>query len=335
MQENASAKAADCLAFGNQAIKAAAYLVAICGGSAELRCGACSFMTGAAGPIHLTQGGEKWAMTDIADSKATAVDWKRRLPPRRRLADVAISVTDYTETAECILAAARAAKPCLVSALAVHGLIEARQHPDLARALDSFDIVTPDGQPVRLALNLLHRAGLRDRVYGPSLMLRVCEGAADEQLPIYLYGSTAQVVGALHGALRERFPGLVVVGAEPSLFRPLSDDESEALGRRIRASGARLVFVGLGCPRQELFSWQHRDIIGLPQICVGAAFDFLSGTKRQAPRWMQDHALEWLFRLCHEPRRLFRRYAVTNTLFLVAIARELIRHRFVKRGSSI
>lgn len=189
-------------------------------------------------------------------------------------------------------------------------------------AVRGFEIVTPDGQPVRMALNLLHRAGLTDRVYGPTLMLRLCAAAAAEGLPIYLYGSTPAVAGQLSRALRARFPGLVVAGAEPSLFRPITPAESADLGQRIRASGARLVFIGLGCPRQELFAHAHREIIGLPQICVGAAFDFHAGNKKQAPRWMQDHALEWLYRLGQEPRRLLRRYAVTNTVFLFALARQ-------------
>ena len=221
-----------------------------------------------------------------------------------------------------MIAAARRREPLLVTALAVHGVVEARSRADVGRAIAAFDLVTPDGQPVRMALNLLHRAGLADRVYGPTLMLRICQAAAAQGIPVYLYGSTARVVGDLAAALAAANPGLVVAGAEPSLFRPLTAAESAELGARIRASGAGIVFVGLGCPRQELFAFQHRDILGLPQVCVGAAFDFHSGNKRQAPRWMQDHALEWLFRLLQEPRRLLRRYAVTNTVFLVALARQ-------------
>ena len=247
-------------------------------------------------------------------------------PERRDVVGIPISVLDYDGAVAAIIAAARRAEPCLVTALAVHGVVEARSRPDMKTAIAGFDIVTPDGQPVRMALNLLHRAGLADRVYGPTLMLRLCAAAAEAGLPIYLYGSTQEVVGALALRLRDRFPGLQIAGHEPSLFRPLDAADSAALGARIRASGARMVFVGLGCPRQELFAHAHRDIIGLPQICVGAAFDFHAGNKRQAPRWMQDHALEWLYRLGQEPRRLLRRYAVTNTVFLFALARQSAGH---------
>lgn len=257
-------------------------------------------------------------MGDIHRLAADAVA-PRRLP----VLGVPVSATDYDGATEHVLSAARRRAPCLVTALAVHGVVEARTDPEVSRAIEDFDVVTPDGQPVRLALNLLHRTGLADRVYGPTLMLRLCARAAAEGLAIYLYGSTPEVIAALEAALRRRFPALRVAGAEPSLFRPLSEAESIALGERVRESGAAIAFIGLGCPRQELFAAAHRDVIGLPLVCVGAAFDFHAGLKRQAPRWMQDHALEWLFRLWQEPRRLFRRYAVTNTLFLAALAREL------------
>lgn len=250
----------------------------------------------------------------------------RSLPPatpeRRSVVGVPISVTDYDEAVACILAAARRQVPYLVTALAVHGVVETRSRPEFRCAIEAFDIVTPDGQPVRMALNWFHRAGLADRVYGPTLTLRLCERAAREGVAVYFYGSTAEVVAALAGAMQSHYPDLSVAGAEPSVFRPLTLGESHALGERIRASGAGLVFVGLGCPRQELFAFEHREIIGRPMVCVGAAFDFHAGSKRQAPAWMQDHALEWLFRLSQEPRRLVRRYAVTNTIFVWGLVRQ-------------
>lgn len=243
-------------------------------------------------------------------------------PQRRRVLGAPISVTDYDGAVDCVLAAARRKAPYLVTALAVHGVVETRSREDVRRAIEDFDIVTPDGQPVRMALNWFHRAGLAERVYGPTLTLRLCERAAREGVPVYFYGSTPEVVAALARAMEADYPGLVVAGAEPSAFRPLTAAESQALGARIRASGAGIVFIGLGCPRQELFAWEHREIIGRPMVCVGAAFDFHAGTKRQAPAWMQDHALEWLFRLSQEPRRLIGRYAVTNTIFLWGLVRQ-------------
>jgi N-acetylglucosaminyldiphosphoundecaprenol N-acetyl-beta-D-mannosaminyltransferase len=243
-------------------------------------------------------------------------------PPRYRVIGVPISATDYAGTVDRVLAAARSRTPFLVTALAVHGTVEATRDEGMKRAIEDFDIVAPDGQPVRIALNLLHAAELRDRVYGPSLMLKICEKAAQEDTSIYLYGSTEATVRRLEQALRSRFPTLRIAGAEPSIFRELTADESRALGERIRRSGAMILFVGLGCPRQEKFAAAHRNLLGLPQICIGAAFDFHAGTKAQAPQWMQDHALEWLFRLWQEPRRLLGRYFVTNNLFLWRLARQ-------------
>jgi N-acetylglucosaminyldiphosphoundecaprenol N-acetyl-beta-D-mannosaminyltransferase len=244
------------------------------------------------------------------------------LPIKRSVIGIDISVTTYDMVIDHVLRAGREKRPFLVTALAVHGVVEAKSHTEVANAIKEFEIVTPDGQPVRYSLNLLYAAGLKERVYGPTLMLHLCESAELECLPIYLYGSTTEVVTALANSLQRRFPKLTIAGFEPSIFRPLTSQESAELGKRIRGCGARLVFVGLGCPRQEIFAWINRDTIGLPQICVGAAFDFHSGKKRQAPPWMQDLSLEWLFRLSQEPRRLAGRYAVTNTLFLVALARQ-------------
>ncbi|SFQ09732.1 WecB/TagA/CpsF family glycosyltransferase [Tranquillimonas alkanivorans] len=259
----------------------------------------------------------------IPSADPPAGDDERPIQPERRsIIDVPVSIVDYAHAVDHVMWSARRREPLLVTALAVHGVVEARSKADVLRAISAFDLVTPDGQPVRMALNLLHGASLSDRVYGPALMLRICRAAAEAGLPIYLYGSTADVISSLASRLVDNVPGLLVAGAEPSIFRPLDAEESADLGARIRASGAALVFIGLGCPRQERFAFDHRDVIGLPQICVGAAFDFHAGSKRQAPSWMQDHALEWLFRLSQEPRRLLRRYAVTNTVFLIALVRQ-------------
>ncbi|WP_420392594.1 WecB/TagA/CpsF family glycosyltransferase [Acuticoccus sp.] len=257
---------------------------------------------------------------------ADVVDRPRevRRPRRAGVIGVPVSATTYAEAVDCILEAARRRRPYTVTALAVHGVVEASRDPGFRRVIEDFDMVTPDGQPVRFALNLLHRAGLRDRVYGPTLMLRLCERAARDGVGIYLYGSTLDTVTRLERELVAGFPGLVVAGSEPSIFRPLTAGESVALAQRIERSGAGLVFVGLGCPRQERFAHDHRDLIGVPQVTVGAAFDFHARTKKQAPGWVQAASLEWLYRLCQEPRRLFRRYLVTNSLFVWRFALQAI-----------
>jgi N-acetylglucosaminyldiphosphoundecaprenol N-acetyl-beta-D-mannosaminyltransferase len=243
-------------------------------------------------------------------------------PAKRDLFGVGISATTYREAAHCILRAAMERRSACVSALAVHGLMSGARDAELASLLNRFDMLTPDGQPVRLALNLLHGAGLDDRVYGPELMLHVCEQAARARVSIYLYGSEPRIVARLAHTLHGRYPALRIAGCEPSLFRRLSETEDRCLIGRINTSGAGILFLGLGCPLQERFADEHRATLQCVQICVGAAFAFHAGAQPMAPRWMQRHALEWLFRLTHEPRRLWKRYAVTNTAFLLRLAAE-------------
>lgn len=246
-------------------------------------------------------------------------------PSKHDLFGVEVSATSYTDAANVILTAARRQNGGLVTALAVHGVVEAANNPAFAAVVNDYDMVTPDGQPVRIALNSLHGARLANRVAGPDLMLVVCERAAAEGVSVYLYGSTDNVVTALRDRLIEKFPKLKIAGCEPSLFRPIKPHESQELADRINASGAGVVFIGLGCPLQERFSHQHRDLINAVQFCVGAAFDFHAGTKRRAPRWMREIGMEWFFRMMQEPRRLCKRYITTNAQFICKFLQQLIR----------
>jgi N-acetylglucosaminyldiphosphoundecaprenol N-acetyl-beta-D-mannosaminyltransferase len=172
---------------------------------------------------------------------------------------------------------------------------------------------------------------LRERVYGPELMLRLCDAAIRRKVGIYLYGGTPASIERLKARLLDRFPELVISGSESPPFRPLTPDEDEAVVARINASGAGLVFIGLGCPKQDHFAADHRDRVHAVQLCVGAAFDFHAGITPMAPRWMQKHGLEWLFRLCREPRRMWRRYLFTNTQFVLKFGRALAVSFFTNR----
>jgi exopolysaccharide biosynthesis WecB/TagA/CpsF family protein len=177
-------------------------------------------------------------------------------------------------------------------------------------------MVLPDGQPVRWALNLLHDTGLEERVSGPNLMAELCDTAAREGIGIYLYGTDADGLADLSSALVQKFPGLKIAGSSPSRFGLINGQERKEIANRIKASGASLCFVGLGCPRQELFSWAMRDDVDMPLLAVGAAFDFHSGRAKHAPQWMQRAGLEWLRRLAADPFRLWRRYLILNPLYL-------------------
>jgi N-acetylglucosaminyldiphosphoundecaprenol N-acetyl-beta-D-mannosaminyltransferase len=142
-------------------------------------------------------------------------------------------------------------------------------------------------------------------------------------VPVYFYGGSCRdVLEDLSRNLRGRCPGLIVAGAESPPFRALSDEEDAAMVERINDSGAGLVFIGLGCPKQDHFAFDHRERLQAVQVCVGAAFDFHAGRKKMAPAWMQRRGLEWLYRLCQEPRRLWRRYLVTNSLFVQKLLRQ-------------
>lgn len=236
---------------------------------------------------------------------------------------VNIDAVDYEMAVERILSAAAMRQPFAVSALAVHGVMTGYTDEEHRARLNHLDLVVPDGQPVRWALNLLHGAKLNDRVYGPNLTLKVCERAAREGIGMYLYGSTEPVLNRLSVNLCERFQGLIISGAEPSKFRRLTADEKHGVIDRIRNSGAEITLVGLGCPRQEVWAYEYREPLSMPILAVGAAFDFHAGTTQQAPGWMQKHGLEWAFRLSVEPRRLWRRYLLLNPWFAFLIATQL------------
>jgi N-acetylglucosaminyldiphosphoundecaprenol N-acetyl-beta-D-mannosaminyltransferase len=240
---------------------------------------------------------------------------------------VLVDAVDYEEAVRQILGAAETRMPFAGTALAVHGVMTGYQDAEHRKRLNDFDLVVPDGQPVRWALNLLHHTGLSDRVYGPNLMLHVCAAAERRGVGIYLYGSTEQVLSRLVENLKREFPTLKISGAEPSKFARLSAEEKAATVQRIRESGAQITFVGLGCPRQEVWAYEYREALGMPVLAVGAAFDFHAGTSPQASAWMQKYGLEWLFRLKTEPRRLWKRYMLLNPWYSALIAMQALRLR--------
>jgi exopolysaccharide biosynthesis WecB/TagA/CpsF family protein len=242
---------------------------------------------------------------------------------KRNILGVLLDVCDYGTATTEIMSAAREKRPFGVTALAVHGVMAGKTDPAQRYRLNHLDLVVPDGQPVRWALNLCHKSGLRDRVYGPTLMLWLCKAAADLGLPVYLYGSTPAIVAELARRLQGRFPELRIAGAEPSKFRAITILERAALIERIRGSGARLTFVGLGCPRQEVFVYEFRGALEMPVISVGAAFDYHSGFMKEPPPWVQRTGLQWAHRLIQHPRRLWKRYLLLNTSFVILLGCQL------------
>lgn len=240
---------------------------------------------------------------------------------------VGLSITDYDDATDRIMNAARQRQSYAVSALAVHGLMEAVDDPDFRAEVNRIDLVTPDGQPVRWAMNALYRSGLEDRVYGPDLTWRVIEAAAGEGVGIYLFGSTQETCEAFAAEIVRRFPDAIVSDIQPDRFRDATEEEDEADTARINASGAGVVLVGRGCPRQERWVSGHRGRVDAAMLAVGAAFDYGAGNLTSPPVWMQRSGLQWLYRLGQEPSRLWRRYLVTNSKFLFHFGRALPRRR--------
>ncbi len=236
---------------------------------------------------------------------------------------VPIDAVDYDAAVARIVEAARESRPMAISALAVHGVMTGVLDRAQRYRLNRFDMLVPDGQPVRWALRWLYGVKLPERVYGPNLMLEVCRRAAEKNLPIFLFGGTREMLTAIEQRLVEKFPELRIAGARPSAFRQLTSAERDEAVAEIRTSGARIVFVGLGCPRQEVFAFEMRDLLGMPLLAVGAAFAFHAGMLPQAPRRWQRRGLEWLYRLGQEPRRLWRRYLLLNPLYLSLVGLQM------------
>lgn len=246
---------------------------------------------------------------------------------RHSVLGIGINAVDYKAAVGRIVEAAKSRRPLAVSALAVHGVMTGHLDPEHARRLNGLDLVVPDGQPVRWALKLLYGLTLPDRVYGPNLTLFTAQALAEEGLRVYMYGSKQDVLERFAANLKAKFPGLEIAGMEASKFRRTSAEEQQEIAGRIRASGASAVFVGLGCPRQEVWAYEYRGLLSMPILAVGAAFDFHAGTLSQAPKAMQDAGLEWFYRLTREPGRLWKRYALLNPLFLWRLGLQAARLR--------
>lgn len=252
---------------------------------------------------------------------------------KKSVIGVLIDVVDLPTATEKIIEAARLKKGFAVSAMAVHGIMEGVLDPAHLYRINHLELVVADGQPVRWALNHLHSVGLRERVYGPNLTVAVLSRAVQEKLPVYFYGSTQDVLDLLCEKLKQRFPDLQIAGTSPSTFGRINASLAGQISQKIKQSGAQIVFVGLGCPRQEVWAYEFRDRLEMPILAVGAAFPFLAGTLRQAPKWMQDRGLEWLFRLCMEPQRLWRRYLLLSPAYLFLVACQWIGFSFQTSGT--
>jgi N-acetylglucosaminyldiphosphoundecaprenol N-acetyl-beta-D-mannosaminyltransferase len=248
----------------------------------------------------------------------------------RRILGMRVDGTTYEETTDAIAEMASVRSGGMVCVATAHMVMEAFDDPAFQRIVNAADRVTPDGVSLVRALRMLGIPQAQ-RVYGPTLTPCVCRRAEELGLPVGFYGGTPEVLDALLRELWARFPNLKIPFAFSPPFRPLSEVEDADVIEAIDAAGVAILFVGLGCPKQERWMAAHRDSLRCAMVGVGAAFDFIAGAKSQAPRWMQRSGLEWLFRLLSEPRRLWRRYLIGNSRFLYHFALERLRARRAAR----
>jgi N-acetylglucosaminyldiphosphoundecaprenol N-acetyl-beta-D-mannosaminyltransferase len=245
--------------------------------------------------------------------------------PKINVLGVGISVLDQGRAREFLFDAVRQGRRGYVAVTGVHGVSEAQDDPVFRKILNNALLCTPDGMPMVWMGRLQGQASIR-RVYGPDLMLNLCERSRAENFSHFLYGGVPGIADALAHKLRERFPGLNIAGTFSPPFRELNPTERDELQRRVREARPDFFWVGLSTPKQERFMAQYMSVLPEAKIFigVGAAFDLLTGRIRQAPRWMQSAGLEWFFRLTQEPRRLAKRYFVNNPLFIVRAAAQLL-----------
>lgn len=243
---------------------------------------------------------------------------------RRPVLGVPIDAVTASQALRSIAGWARERQSRIVCICNVHSVVTAARDAELQAAIATADLATPDGAPVAWMLRR-QRVAWQRRVSGPDLMESCCDEFARSGESIYLLGGTEATLAALRARLLERWPTLRIAGTDAPPFRPLTAQEDAEIVRRINDSGAGVVWVGLGCPKQERWMAAHRGSVHAVMVGVGAAFDFHAGTVPRAPRWMRESGLEWLHRLASEPRRLGRRYLVTNTVFLWAAAWQLLR----------
>ena len=229
------------------------------------------------------------------------------------------------EAAQVIVEKARLHESYGVAALAVHGLIESVNQPALGAKINRIEMIVPDGQPIVWALNAFHDVDLKFKIPGPTLTLEVLKLADRAGLNVFLYGSTAATLQRFQNHIANAYPGVTVVGVHEDRFRDATSEEDEADIARINASGAHIVLVGRGCPRQEHWVADHVGTVNAAMLAVGAAFDYHAGKLKRAPMWIQKYGLEWLFRLVQEPGRLWRRYLFTNVQFIRMCVRQRLR----------
>lgn len=249
---------------------------------------------------------------------------------KKKLISIELTLGNYQSFIDIMLELARSKTSSNVCIVNVHSCIEAYRDKAYANLVNNADIATPDGMPLVKGLKWLY--GIKqEKVSGPDLMPILLNEAAQKGLSVFFYGSTLEVLEKLRLMFGERYPNLKIAGMLSPPFRKLSTQEVQNDIDLINESGANIVFVALGCPKQERWMSEMKGKIYAVMIGVGGAFPMLAGIEKRAPLWMQQNMLEWLYRLIQDPKRLFKRYAVTNSLFIFLLTKEKIKLLFTKQ----
>ncbi|PZD74275.1 N-acetylglucosaminyldiphosphoundecaprenol N-acetyl-beta-D-mannosaminyltransferase [Acaryochloris thomasi RCC1774] len=243
-------------------------------------------------------------------------------PPRRQVIGISINPLSLSQHVNLILGWATQNESRAVYVANVHMLMEARWNPDFRQVLHAADLVTPDGMPLVWMLRLL---GIYDqeRVAGMDLLRELCVGSQSRSIGVLFLGSSAQILAKMRQRLDIEYPSLNIVGMDPLPFRPLTPSEDRDLINKINQSKAGLLLLSLGCPKQEKWIAAHRGRVNATMIGLGGVFPVYAGLQAYAPQWARDSGLEWAYRLCQEPGRLWRRYATTIPPFLWLAAQQL------------
>ena len=264
------------------------------------------------------------AIVGLGRYGAQAIPQSTGDPRRVNILGVGVSAINMAQALNVIEGWIAQRQPHYVCVTGVHGIVESQGNNSLQRVHNAAGLVTPDGMPL-VWLARLHGLVHVERVYGPDLMLALCHRSISKGYRHFLYGGAEGVPDRLANRLKRRYPGLRIVGSYSPPFRPLTDEEDKQTVQAINEANPDVVWIGLSTPKQERWMAEHIGRLTAPVLVgVGAAFDFHSGLKRQAPRWMQRSGLEWLFRLANEPRRLWRRYLVNNPLFTLLVLQQAL-----------
>jgi N-acetylglucosaminyldiphosphoundecaprenol N-acetyl-beta-D-mannosaminyltransferase len=241
-----------------------------------------------------------------------------------------ISIGKYQDYIEYIIDSAVTGTSQYIYIANVHMVVEAFWNKSFSEKVRRASVVTPDGKPLTWALRLLH--GIKqDRVAGMDVFPALLKKSEHMQLPVYIYGGSDSLLFRTREYLKTHYPDLVINGFYSPPFRELTEEEEVRAIEQINLSGAKLVFVVLGCPKQEQWMASMAGKVNAVMIGIGGALPVLVGMQKRAPKWMQNAGLEWLFRLYLEPKRLFKRYAVTNSVFLYLLSKELVKKTFSRK----